>query len=54
MEIEKRIADKGLRPAESGIEIGDGEIWRQMPGVERLLCLELECGFELRAWVSLS
>ncbi|PVH89581.1 hypothetical protein DL98DRAFT_647324 [Cadophora sp. DSE1049] len=50
-EISTREAMESLRFPESGIEIGDGENWGELDGVERLWCQDHGVWFELRVWV---
>jgi hypothetical protein len=50
-EITRVMADESIRPKDSGIEIGDGEKWIELPGVEKLHCEAHQCVFELRVWV---
>jgi hypothetical protein len=50
-EIPKEDADDSLRPPGSAIEMGDGEVWKELAGVEKLWCEAHGAFFELRAWV---
>ncbi|KAH7419351.1 hypothetical protein BKA64DRAFT_751813, partial [Cadophora sp. MPI-SDFR-AT-0126] len=50
-EIATREAMESLRFPGSGIEIGDGEEWRELEEVERLWYWDHGVGFELRVWV---
>ncbi|KAH9216012.1 hypothetical protein DL95DRAFT_388023 [Leptodontidium sp. 2 PMI_412] len=50
-EIESREAMESLRFPESGIVIGDGEVWTEREGVERFWCEIQRVWFEMRVWI---
>jgi hypothetical protein len=50
-EIPEHQADSCLRPPGSGVEIGDGEQWMELTGIEMLWCENHKVFWELRAWV---
>jgi len=52
IEVEKQEAEICLRLAGSGGErVGDGEIWNQVEGVEKIWCEKCQVWWEFRAWV---
>ncbi|KAH7342675.1 hypothetical protein BKA65DRAFT_478544 [Rhexocercosporidium sp. MPI-PUGE-AT-0058] len=50
-EIEHKEAMESLRFPETGIVIGDGEVWTEQEGVERFWCEGHRLWFELRVWI---
>lgn len=50
-EILKEDAQERLRFLKQGVTIGEGEIWKELPGVEKLWCEKHQLFFEMKAWV---
>jgi hypothetical protein len=52
--IKKADAEECLRLPGSGIEIGDGEEWKQLEGAEELWCKTHRVFWEMKVWVRLT
>lgn len=51
VEVEKEEAERILRfPGSGGGNIGDGETWTKVEGVEKIWCDECQIWWEFRAW----